>query len=122
MAAQPPGPGLPRQAPSVKISTAVDSGIEAIAAEIGDAAVEPQLAQIFEWILWPNQRPRRLVEPIEQSRQQKPERAAARQQWQSGELGCGEGSPPPVAVEQQPSLCHIEAAIGFEAPGIEANR
>src|SRR6516165_10068257 len=122
MAAQPPGPGLPRHAPSVKISTSDNSGIETVGAQISDAAVEAKLAQIFKRILRPDQRSFRLVEPIKKPRQEKTECTAAREQGQGGELRRRERSRSPIAVEQQSRLGHIEAAIGFEAPSIEADR
>ena len=86
------------------------------------AAVEAQLAKIFERVLRPHQGPRRLVEPIEQTGQQKAQRAAACQERQGSELGGGERSIPPIAVEQQPRLGHVEAAIGLKAPGVKADR
>src|SRR5262245_1293951 len=99
MAAQPPGPGLPRHAPSVKISTSDGSAIEPVAADIHDAAVKTQLAQKFERILRSDQRSRRLVEPIEQPCQQKAQRAAARKKRERGEFSCGERPRLPIAVE-----------------------
>ena len=41
---------------------------------------------------------------------------------QGGELGRGERPRPPIAFEQQPRLGHVETAVGFEAPGVEADR
>src|ERR1700755_2549150 len=111
MAAQPPGPGLPRQAPSVKISTSLSSGIEPITGEVGDAAMEAQLAQEFERIFGADHRPFLLVEPIEQPCQQKAKRASAREERQRRELGPAERSHPPIAVEQQAGFCPVEAAI-----------
>src|SRR5216683_2729593 len=122
MAAHPPGPGLPRQAPSVKTSTSESSDIEAIAARVDDVSVEPQLAQIFERILGPDQRPRRLVEPVEEPGQQKAQRSAASEQRQCREFRRNERPLPPIAVEQQPRLGHIEAAIGLKAPSVETDR
>src|SRR3954454_17155600 len=75
MAPQPPGPGLPLHAPSVKIST---SSIEAVGVRIGDAAVKPQFAQIFGRVLWADQRPRGLVQPVIQPGEQETQSAAAR--------------------------------------------
>src|SRR5712691_9323628 len=68
MAPQPPGPGLPLQAPSVKIST---SGIDAIAGRAGDAAVKAQLFQIFDRVLGADQGTRGLVQPVIEPGQQK---------------------------------------------------
>src|ERR1700730_2639899 len=69
IAPQPPGPGLPLQAPSVKISTPGPagvrlSGVDAIGRRLGDAAMETQLSQVFERILRPHQRALRLVQPV----------------------------------------------------------
>src|SRR6516225_2324678 len=122
MAAQPPGPGLPRHAPSVKISTSDNSGIETVGAQISDAAVEAKLAQIFKRIPRPDQRSFRLIEPIKKPRQEKTECTAAREQGHGGKLRRREWSRSPIAVEQQPRFGHIEAAIGFEAPSVEADR
>src|SRR5258708_26357492 len=83
IAPHPPGPGLPLHAPSVKIST---SGIDAISGRVGDAAVKPQLFQIFERILGTNQGTGGLVQPIVQPGPQEAQRTAAPQQRQSGNL------------------------------------
>src|SRR5881397_4035222 len=122
MAAQPPGPGLPRQAPSVKISTPESSDIEAVTTRVGDTAVKAQFTQIFEGVLRLEQCPGRLVEPVEEPRQQKAEGAAAGEKRQRAELGRSERPSSPIVVEQHPRLGHVEAAVGFEAPGIEADR
>src|SRR6516162_1232042 len=122
IAAHPPGPGLPRQAPSVKTSTSDSSDIEAVPARIGNGAVEPQLTQIFERILWPDQYPRRWVKPIKEPRQQKAQRATAGEHRQRSKFVRREGPLPSITVEQQSCLGHIKAAVRFEAPGVEADR
>src|SRR5487761_1129540 len=96
IAAQPPGPGLPLQAPSVKISTKLASGslasgplrsaIEAVIAGADDAAVKAQSAQKFEWVLGPHQRALRLVQPVVEPGQQEAQRAAASQRRQRREF------------------------------------
>src|SRR5690348_1605871 len=65
-APQPPGPGLPLHAPSVKIST---SGIDAIGRGTRDVAVEAQLFQVFDRVLWSHQCAGGLVEPVVEARQ-----------------------------------------------------
>src|SRR5437667_4888444 len=101
MAAHPPGPGFPRQAPSVNTSTSDSSGIETIAAWVDNPAVEPQLAEILARVLRADQRPRRLVEPIEQPGQEKAQCGTARQQRQRRAFLRGQRPLPPIAVEQQ---------------------
>src|SRR6516225_445978 len=122
IAAHPPGPGLPRQAPSVKTSTSESSGIEAVPAGAGNGAVEPQLTQVFERILRPHQCSGRWIKPIKQPCQQEAQRAAARQHRQRGQLGRRERPLPSIALEQQSRLRYVEAAIGFEAPSVQADR
>src|SRR5215468_5838509 len=122
MAAHPPGPGFPRQAPSVNRSTSDSSGIETISARIGNPAVKPQLAEVLARVLRADQRPGRLVEPIEQPGQEKAQCGAARQQRQRRALLRGERPMPPIALQQLPGLGHIEAAIGLETPSVEADR
>src|SRR5580700_1966304 len=92
MAPQPPGPGFPLQAPSVKISTPGGargrlSGIDSISGRTADVAVKPQLLQEFQRVLWPHQRTRGLVEPVVEPGQQETQRAAAREKGQGGEFG-----------------------------------
>src|SRR5437870_2624405 len=111
MAAHPPGPGFPRQAPSVNTSTSDSSGTETIAAWVGNPAVKPQLAEILARILRADQRSCRLVEPIEEPGQQKAQRGTAREQRQCGAFGRDQRPLPLIAVEQQARLGHIEAAI-----------
>ena len=84
--------------------------------------MKAQFAQEFERVLGPHQGSRRLVEPIEEPRQQKPQRAAAGEQWQCREFRRGQRPGMAIIVEQQARLRHIEAAIGLETPGVEANR
>src|SRR5437763_4579644 len=131
IAPHPPGPGLPLHAPSVKISTSDLSakvvvgrglsGIDAISGRAGDAAVKPQLFQIFERVLGTDQGASGLVQPIVQPGQQETQRAAARQQWQCSKFSGVEGSGRAILLYQQPRLGDIEAAIGLEAPGVEAD-
>src|SRR5665213_4241536 len=85
IAPQPPGPGLPRQAPSVKMSTSGSapgalSGVDAIARRVGHVAVEAQLFQVFERVLRPHQGALGLVQPAVEPGQQEAQRAALREQ------------------------------------------
>src|ERR1700740_2765090 len=100
MAAQPPGPGLPRHAPSVKISTSAWSAIDTVSCEICNPAVKAQPAQIFEGILRPHERPRRLIEPIEKTSQQEAQSAAAREQGQRAEFRRRERPGAPIRIDQ----------------------
>src|SRR5208282_2332373 len=86
-APQPPGPGLPLQAPSVKIATVPPSSLEAIGLRIGDTAVETQLLQVFERILGFDQRAFGVVELVVEPRQKETQRAAARQHRKRCDLG-----------------------------------
>src|SRR5437660_7712621 len=84
IAPHPPGPGLPLHAPSVKISTPGRargglSGVDAIGARPGDAAVKAQLFEIFERVLGAHQGPLGLVQPVVEPGQEEAQRAAARQ-------------------------------------------
>src|SRR5258708_30083639 len=71
IAPQPPGPGLPEQAPSVwmttcgslKIACRSGSCIDPVVAYARDGLMEAQLAVIFQRILAPHQRGTALVEP-----------------------------------------------------------
>ena len=88
MAPQPPGPGLPEQAPSVWMTTCGSRpsaaltprarSAEAVVARIRRALVKAQLADIFERVLRLHQRAGRHVEPVDEPRQQKAQRGAAR--------------------------------------------
>src|SRR5712692_7574197 len=93
IAPQPPGPGLPEQAPSVWMTTcdslkigcpvnAQNSFVDPVVAHAGDGLMEAQLAEVFQRVLPPHQRSAALVEPIDQAGQQKPQRRAARQHRQ----------------------------------------
>ena len=87
IAPQPPGPGLPEQAPSVKITTLpliADQGHIRRASRT--RVVEAQLAQIFERVLGLHQRARRHVQPVDEPRQQEAQRRAAGQQRQRRDL------------------------------------
>src|SRR5919106_6896779 len=91
-APQPPGPGLPEQAPSVCTSTTSSAGggaaiaipglIEAVGAGTRHAPVKAQLVQIFERILDRHQRTLDPVPPVEQPGQQEAQGGAAREQRQ----------------------------------------
>src|SRR5690606_18189839 len=66
-AAQPPGPGLPRQAPSVKISTAsslMNSAFDPVGRGAQHLAVEFQFLPVFQRVLRLDQRAGHLVEPV----------------------------------------------------------
>src|SRR5262245_10974511 len=73
IAPQPPGPGLPLQAPSVKISTTSSPGsfadsVEAIGTRARDAAMEAQLVVVLEGIFGRHQRVLRPVQPVVEAR------------------------------------------------------
>jgi hypothetical protein len=102
IAPQPPGPGFPEQAPSVKI--------------------EAQLAPVFERILRPHQRARRNVEPVDQSGEQKTQRGAARQHRKRGAFRILDRPDFSVGLQQRAPLGDVERMIGLEAPCVEADR
>src|SRR5256885_4772439 len=121
MAPQPPGPGLPLQAPSVKIATSAAargglSDIDAVSGGAGNVAMKPELLQELDRVLGLDQCPRGLVQPVVQPGQQKPQRAAPRKERQRGKLGGIERPQPLVLPDQEPCLGDIEAEIGLEAP------
>src|SRR4051794_41905402 len=69
MAPQPPGPGFPLHAPSVKISTSAGaraglSGVDAISGGAGHGAVKPQPLPEFDRLLGVQQPPPGLLQPI----------------------------------------------------------
>src|SRR3546814_2690623 len=94
-AAQPPGPGLPRQAPSVKISTRspgsplisamTASALDAIGGRAAHLAMEFQLLPVFQRVLWLDHGAGHLVEPVIPPGQQKAQGRAAGEQWRSEE-------------------------------------
>src|SRR5262249_5693236 len=84
--------------------------------------MKAQPTQILERVLRPDQGSRRLVQPVKESGQQKAQGAAARQQRQRAQFGRGQRSYPAIAVEEQARFGHVEAAVVFEAPGIQADR
>src|SRR5580700_8093356 len=130
IAPQPPGPGLPEQAPSVWMTTCVsltfgcprlNSCLDPIVAYAGDGLVETQLAEIFHRVLAPHQRRAAFVEPINQTCQQEPQRGPARQRRQRGTFWRRQGAHRPVGLQQAPALGHVVGVIRLEAPGIEAD-
>src|ERR1700720_4395851 len=82
IAPQPPRPGLPEQAPSVWMTTCGSlkvgcpsvSFVDPVIAHAGDGLMETQLAEIFQRILPAHQRGGAFVEPVDQTRQQEPQR------------------------------------------------
>ena len=123
IAPQPPGPGLPLQAPSVNIST---SGLLLTARSPrvdSDAAMEAQLGEIFLRILALHQGVGRRVHPVVEPRQQEAQRRAARQQ---SAAPCARPSPSGrtlvVALQQRARLGGVERLVGLEAPGVQADR
>src|SRR3954454_7977283 len=88
MAAQPPGPGLPEQAPSVWTSTtpSSDSG-EAIGRDPLDAAVEAELAQVLARVLGFDQGALDLMQPVVEPRHQEAERRPPGEDRQGVQLG-----------------------------------
>src|SRR5579859_1668671 len=91
MAPQPPGPGLPLQAPSVKIST-VGNSLESIIFRVADRSVETHFLQIFARVLGPDQGTRLLVQPVIEPGQEKAKRAAAGQYRQGQPFGLAQGA------------------------------
>src|SRR5260370_37576050 len=119
MAPQPPGPGFPLHAPSVKIST---SGIDAIRGRAGDTAVKPQPLHKFERILGAQQSARGLVDPVVKPGEQEPQRTAAGERGRSGKFGAVKEPDLAVMADKEAGLGHVEAEIRLEAPSVEAYR
>ena len=88
MAPQPPGPGFPRHAPSVNISTASRFAISIQSVRAGGlhAGMETQPLQIFQRILARNQRAFRGEQPIIETGQQEPHRRATGEDRQGSQL------------------------------------
>src|SRR3954471_11278433 len=104
IAAQPPGPGLPEQAPSVWTSTTTLSGSgEAIGRDPLDAAVETELAQVLARVLGLDQRALDLVQRVVEPRHQEAERRPPGEDRQGVHLRLRERQARPVALEQR--LC-----------------
>src|SRR6266702_3520627 len=126
MAPQPPGPGLPLHAPSVKMSTigrpAPPISRQPVIARSADAAMKAQFLQVLQRVLRPHHRPRRLVEPIVEPRQKEAQCATAREERQRGELGGADRPHGAIIRQQQPRFGDIEAAITLETPGVQADR
>src|SRR5262245_40063128 len=133
IAPQPPGPGLPEQAPSVWIttcgslmgspsSTPCPSSVDPVVAHALDRLVEAQLAEILDRVLRPHQCARRNVEPVGEPGQQEPQRRPARQERQQGALLLGQRPHRRIALQQRPALGHVVGMVDLEAPGIEADR
>src|SRR6266481_1771835 len=120
IAPQPPGPGLPEQAPSVwmttcgslKIGYPLNSSVDPVIAHAGDGLMETQLAEIFQRVLPPDQRGAALVEPVDQTCQQEPQRRAARQHRQGLPLVGRERAHRPIGLQQAPAHGHVVGMIG----------
>src|SRR5690606_18962409 len=125
-AAQPPGPGLPEQAPSVKISTsgrsAMASAVDAVRAGALDGAVEAQLAGVLERVLALDEGAVGGVQPVVEPGEQEPHRRAAGEHGQGGVLHRLELALALVGGEQRPRLGDVERPVRLEAPGVEADR
>src|SRR5262249_13827176 len=125
IAPQPPGPGLPEQAPSVWMITRApltSSALDSIVARALDRLVEPQLAPVLERVLGPYHRARRDVEPIDQARQQEPQGSPAREPRKRGTFCFVQWPQFAVGLQQCTPLRYVERMVGLEAPRIETNR
>ena len=86
IAPQPPGPGLPEQAPSVKISTRCAVTLQCrIPPALFADCVEAQLAWNIRAGPWAGPARRVGIEPVDKPRQQKAQRRAAHQHRQRGD-------------------------------------
>ena len=81
IAPQPPGPGLPEQAPSVKISTLLSCG-QSVFGGGSDLPMEAQLADIFERVALLHQRAVGDGQPVVEAGQHEAQRRAAREHRQ----------------------------------------
>ena len=88
IAAQPPGPGFPEQAPSVKISTRGWS--QAVLRGAFDLQVKAQPLGVIARVLGAHQGGGIAVYPVVKPRQKKAQRGAAAQNRQRGDLGGGQ--------------------------------
>src|SRR5262245_3377073 len=123
MTPQPPGPGLPEQAPSVWITTfgfSLKSSMlpEPVIAIRLHLAMESQLAQIFVRVLALDQGLAVGVEPVIGASEQEAERSTSRKRRQRGKLVRLKRPHALISLEKGPRLGDVEARVGFEAPGV----
>src|SRR3954451_1019130 len=116
MAAQPPGPGLPEQAPSVWTSTTTSSSGsgESIGRDSLDAAVEAELAQVLARVLGLDQGALDLMQPVVEPCHQEAERRPPGEDRQGVQLGPREWPARPVALEQRLGLGDVERQVALE--------
>src|SRR5260370_20497200 len=125
IAAQPPGPGLPLQAPSVNSSTSglvLTARSQPVVRERGRAAVKAQFRHVLLRILALDQGVRRRVRPVIEARQQEAQGSATRQQRQYFPLLVIQPADLVVGLQQRACLGGVEGVVALEAPGIEADR
>src|SRR5438128_11895514 len=125
MAPQPPGPGFPLHAPSVKISTSAlltGPSSQAVVRDRTGAAMKAQLGEVLLRILALDQGIGRRVHPVVEAGQQEAQRRPARQQRQQRAFVLAERPHSLVALQQRASLGGVERLVSLEAPGIEADR
>src|SRR5438876_5058004 len=112
MAAQPPGPGLPLQAPSVKSSTSgpcvMMGRSQPVVRERCGAAMEAQLGQILLRVLALDQGIGRRVDPVVEPGQQEAQRRAARQQRQEASLIVAELAHLVIGLQERARLGGVE--------------
>src|SRR6266704_2406648 len=106
IAPQPPGPGLPEQAPSVWTTTRPfpRPSVNAVIPCAHNGLVEAQLAIIFERVLRFDQCARRHLKPVDQPGQEETQRRAAAQRRQHRNLAHRELACPYVAMEKGASI------------------
>ena len=123
-APQPPGPGLPEQAPSVKISTLCSfiGSIEPVGAGAAHVLVKVQLVHVFKRVLGLDKGAGRVVQQVVETGQEEPERTAAREQGQRLQFVGREGPHLPVGLQHEPRLGDVEGLVRLEAPGIQTDR
>src|SRR6056297_1482519 len=113
MAPQPPGPGLPEQAPSVKICTvrslagSSPVSVETISARSCNAAVETELLPVFQGVFRRDQGTRRMIQPIVEAGQKEAQAGAARQNREGGPFRLRQGPHAFIGSEQCPGLGHV---------------
>ncbi|GAB2286248.1 hypothetical protein Dimus_020668 [Dionaea muscipula] len=125
IAAQPPGPGLGLQPPSVQISTTWRGFALPVSSDIGGdprgMAVEAQLAQIFNRVFRRHQSAFRHIEPVVEAGQQEAHRRTLRQNRQRRDLGLRQGADGLIGRDERAALGHVKGAVGLETPGIKAD-
>src|ERR1700692_1740099 len=109
------------RSPKVRIAPPPPRPGPSIIARAFDFLMKAQFSRIFARVLRPHHCARRYVEPVDQPRQQKTHRGAAREQRQLLPFFQRKRPRLDVAREQRAAFCNVVGMIVLETPGIEAD-